>query len=1053
MKIANKISLSFLAGTLILSSIAASIFYSIAKDALQKSIYNNLDTAVSSRADHIETYLEMLKASVGQLSKSVVLENLLKVNGKEDSGWRDAFEVAMKRLARTKEINPAIAEFLLLDKTGKVVASSNESNVGLDKSTDSIFLGGQKETYIKDAYYSEVAKEPLMAVSTPFLDSQTGELLGVLVARETLDKLNSIVAERTGMGDTGEIYIVNKYGFMITPSRSKEDVVLKQKVDTENIRIARLHKSREHILSKKKRVDVFPDYRGVQVLGAHEYIPQMQWAVLSEIDAKEALTPLAKLRLIFFLVLFIVPIAAWLLGISLAKLITGPLHKLHKGTEVIGSGNLDYKLSTDAKDEVGQLSRAFDAMAANLKTSTTSIENLNKEITERKQAEEVLRESEGKYRNLTENISELVYRADPKTTIATYVNKAVEDIYGYTVEEWLKDPMLWLNTIHPDDKERVLAESAEAKKKIERVITTYRIIRKNKTVRWVESHTNWEKDQQGNVVSVNGLMYDITERKKMEEAQKQLIAIIEATPDFVGFADAKDKHIIYVNKAGRKMCGIGNDEDVTKLKIYDVHPEWTNKMFVEEILPAAVRDGVWTGECAFLNIRDRHEIPVLMVLSSHKASNGEVEVFSTISRDITERKKAEETLKNSEERFRVIFNNANDGIILMDLEANIFATGNNKICQMLGYSLEEIKRINVPDIHPKEDLPYVLEQFDKQVKREIELAEDLPVKRKDGSVFYCDVNTSLVTLGGRKYLLGIFRDVTERKKAEKERANLFEQIKVLNLELEDKVKERTKEIEKALEVLEEANIQLQEANAHKNKFLSTMSHELRTPLNGIIGFTDLLAGQFYGPLNEKQMSYIAQVESSSKHLLSLIDGLLTIIRIDMGKAKINIEKFNIEESIKAVVDMLDSQLNKKNFKVNIECDPQILEISADKDIFKQISLSLLDNAIKYTPDEGSITIRSSMNPNNIMISVTDTGIGIEPKDQEKLFSEFYQVDRVRDEALGGMGIGLALTKRLVNLLGGEIGVESELGKGSTFWFTLPQNVIPNSFRNLINDGK
>jgi PAS domain S-box-containing protein len=142
----------------------------------------------------------------------------------------------------------------------------------------------------------------------------------------------------------------------------------------------------------------------------------------------------------------------------------------------------------------------------------------------------------------------------------------------------------------------------------------------------------------------------MAERFKAEETQKRLVTLIEATPDFVGFADAKGKHIIYVNKAGRKMCGIGNDEDVTKLNISDLHPEWANKMLAEEILPAAVRDGVWIGECAFLNIRDRHEIPVLMALSSQKASDGEVEVVSTISHDITYRKKAEEALNDSHKR-------------------------------------------------------------------------------------------------------------------------------------------------------------------------------------------------------------------------------------------------------------------------------------------------------------------------------------------------------------------------------------------------------------------
>ena len=139
------------------------------------------------------------------------------------------------------------------------------------------------------------------------------------------------------------------------------------------------------------------------------------------------------------------------------------------------------------------------------------------DITKHKKAQEVLRQSEEKYRNLTENLSELVYRADPKTNAAIYVNKAVEGIYGYMVEEWLKDPMLWINTIHPDDKERVFAEVVKAQKKLESVIVAYRIIRKDKTVRWVENHVTWEKDRQGNAVSMNGLMYDITERKLMQE--------------------------------------------------------------------------------------------------------------------------------------------------------------------------------------------------------------------------------------------------------------------------------------------------------------------------------------------------------------------------------------------------------------------------------------------------------------------------------------------------------------------------------------------------------
>jgi PAS domain S-box-containing protein len=398
MKIANKISLSFLAVGLILTSIAASFFYLIAKDDLQKAIYNNLATACCFRSDHIKTYLQMLEISVGQLSKSVVLENYLLINGKENPKQGEAFEQAMKRLKRTKEANSAISEFMLLDKTGKVVASSNESSIGLDYSTDDLFLGAQKGIYIKDAYFSETKKMPLMAVSAPLLYSQTLEFLGVLVSRVSLTDLNNIASSETGMSKTGEIYIVDKLGYMITPSRFKEDAVLKQRVDTENVRQARLDKDVEHVLFQHKLAGVFPNYLGAQVLGAHEYIPQMEWTVLAEIEVKEAFASLAKLRLVFSLILFIVPIAAWLLGTILAKLIIGSLHKLHKGTEIIGSGNLDYKVGTDARDEVGQLSRAFDQMTRGLKETTTSIDSLNKEIAERKLVEEALKSSEGRFK-------------------------------------------------------------------------------------------------------------------------------------------------------------------------------------------------------------------------------------------------------------------------------------------------------------------------------------------------------------------------------------------------------------------------------------------------------------------------------------------------------------------------------------------------------------------------------------------------------------------------------------------------------------------------------
>ena len=449
MKIANKISLSFLAITLIFAIVVGTIYYLTAKDSLQKAIHNNLTAVLASRSDHIEIYLKMLEVSVGQLSRSLTLEDFLKISDKEGPERNDAFLAAMKGLARTNEANPAIAEFLLMDKRGLVVASSNKSSVGHDESTDPIFLIGQKEIYVKDVYFSEAYEEPLMAVSTPIIDSVTGELSGVLAARVRLNDLNNIVANRTGMGEMGEIYIVNEYGYMITPSRSDKGAVLKQKVDSEPVKHARLHKDRAHVLPNDKPVDIYPDYRGVPSLGAHEYIPRMRWAVIAETDAKEAFRPLVMIRLIFILILFIVPAAGWLLGVSIAMLITASLRRLRKGIEMVGTGNLDYKVDTGTKDEAGQLSRAFDTMTQYLKHTTASIESLNKEIIERKKAEEELKEVQGQ---LFQS-SKLASLGQLSAGAAHEINNPLAGITGFT-EAILSD--LKNQKISPDNIARDL---------------------------------------------------------------------------------------------------------------------------------------------------------------------------------------------------------------------------------------------------------------------------------------------------------------------------------------------------------------------------------------------------------------------------------------------------------------------------------------------------------------------------------------------------------------------------------------------------------------------
>lgn len=256
--------------------------------------------------------------------------------------------------------------------------------------------------------------------------------------------------------------------------------------------------------------------------------------------------------------------------------------------------------------------------------------------------------------------------------------------------------------------------------------------------------------------------------------------------------------------------------------------------------------------------------------------------------------------------------------------------------------------------------------------------------------------------------------------------------------LENTVQVRTSELRESLEKVEDANLLLEHANRAKTQFLSTMSHELRTPLSVVIGFTDLLSEQLYGNLNDKQMKYVSEIGSSAEHLLSLITDLLDVSKIDAGAMKLEMEDISLDELINTIVSMMSSQFRKKKINVKTSIEPTLPVVTADLRKCKQILMNLLSNALKFTPEDGRVEICAvDDGDSGVLIEVRDTGIGIAADEIDKIFSEFYQVEKVHDEQLGGTGIGLALTRRLVELHGGKIGVESKLGKGSTFWFTLP----------------
>jgi two-component system, NtrC family, sensor kinase len=254
--------------------------------------------------------------------------------------------------------------------------------------------------------------------------------------------------------------------------------------------------------------------------------------------------------------------------------------------------------------------------------------------------------------------------------------------------------------------------------------------------------------------------------------------------------------------------------------------------------------------------------------------------------------------------------------------------------------------------------------------------------------------------------------------------------------LEQKVEERTRELATALRKLDEKSRELEAASRHKSEFLANMSHELRTPLNAIIGFSQVLRERLFGEVNEKQAEYLDDILSSASHLLALINDILDLAKVESGQVELDVAPFSLEEALESGVVMVRERATSGEVRVALAPVTDVDLVAGDERRVRQVIFNLLSNAVKFTPAGGEVDVRARRVDGEVRISVADTGPGIAREDQRRIFEEFQQTE-TGVEQREGTGLGLALSKRLVELHGGRIWVESELGKGSTFVFTLP----------------
>ncbi len=381
----------------------------IATNIIKQQITNNLINTTKSRAEHIKTFFNLEKEAVKQLSESIVMgpcfRELLS-STKEEEDYPIKFNKVILRLKNTVQAGEYFYSVFVLDTKGLVIASSDEEDIGKDKSKDPYFLGGKEGIFIKDIYISSSKQRETMAFSSPILTEEDDRFLGVMVLRVSPEALFQITTNYVGLGETGETYLVNQDGYMVTPSRFIDDVIFKQKINL-------IHP--EHFEPSdtplKEGIDTLKDYRGIEVLSVDAHLSEMNWCLIAQIDTKEAFAPVTQLTYTFILMFIIILFIGVFIAGFVSRTITRPLRRLHEGTEEITKGNLNYKVGTTSPDEVGQLSRAFDQMAVHLKKSGEELEgysrNLEKKVEERTRDLEIDIEKRKKVEDMLEKISRI----------------------------------------------------------------------------------------------------------------------------------------------------------------------------------------------------------------------------------------------------------------------------------------------------------------------------------------------------------------------------------------------------------------------------------------------------------------------------------------------------------------------------------------------------------------------------------------------------------------------------------------------------------------------
>lgn len=623
------------------------------------------------------------------------------------------------------------------------------------------------------------------------------------------------------------------------------------------------------------------------------------------------------------------------------------------------------------------------------------------DVTKRRRAEAALRESEARYRQMIDLLPVAVCAISDGRVI--YANGAAAELYGVSAATELIGRVV-VELYHPDDGARIRQKRDEvlSSEKIG-TINDLRLRRSDGNVRYANStgvKVVWDgKD------AILTILHDMTERREhvdaLRQSEERYRTLVELMPDGVIVSQAGK--ISFINSAGVRLCGGERPEDLIGRPVLDfVHPDWRETINRRMTLTAPILS---LPAIEHLRVRLDGSTYWAEGTGSDAAWHGGIARLVVI-RDITKFKDSEANLRDANHTLEAFIESSPVPIFRVDRNA-LVTLWNAAAERVTGWTAAEAMGNPVP---------YLVDDVQHERGAMLKAAIDVkrPVvreakrRRRDGTpVDYLTYAAPLIN--EQKEITGIvvqLIDITERNRGE--------------------------------QALREAKEAAELANRTKSEFLANMSHELRTPLNAVIGFSELILSEMLGPLgNDRYREYIRDIRQSGTHLLGLINDILDLSKIEAGKVELEEETFDPAEAIAATLRIIRERAQQRRIALTAPRIEPSTKLRADERKVKQILLNLLSNAVKFTPEGGSVTVSGEWRSDGLVIAVSDTGIGIAPEDVPLALEPFRQISSSHNRSYEGTGLGLPLTKRLVELHGGTLEIDSAVGQGTTVRVQFP----------------